>query len=115
MPYLLYGYIRGATEDRVDKLEIIMKKISDRCNFTVKNKSFTAFEPYGGSGVLTLAESHFITTHTYLEDDLIYIDVFCCASNFNPELCSQIIEEEFNATSGHWTAVDRTPHVSQDI
>ena len=56
--------------------------------------------------MLVLAESHF-SAHTYPENNRIYIDVFCCSPNFDPKLCSQIIEKEFMALGGSWEVVGR--------
>ena len=53
-----------------------------------------------------LAESHF-SAHTYPELNMIYIDVFCCAPNFDPELTARVIEEEFSALSGEWEVITR--------
>jgi S-adenosylmethionine decarboxylase len=60
----------------------------------------------GTTGVLVLAESHF-SAHTYPENNRVYIDVFCCATGFNPEYCADVIEEEFAALKGTWQVVAR--------
>jgi S-adenosylmethionine/arginine decarboxylase-like enzyme len=38
---------------------------------------------------------------------MIYIDVFCCATNFDPEFCAVIIEQEFSAQKGVWKIISR--------
>jgi S-adenosylmethionine decarboxylase len=38
---------------------------------------------------------------------MIYIDVFCCSPNFDPELTTHVIEEEFAALKGTWQVVER--------
>jgi S-adenosylmethionine decarboxylase len=53
-----------------------------------------------------LSESHF-SAHTYPELNKIYIDVFCCSPNFDTELTSLVIEEEFAALKGSWKVVGR--------
>jgi S-adenosylmethionine decarboxylase len=102
----LVGYIDGVWVSKTDHLENIMQRIAEKCGFTVVNRAFHQFEPMGATGVLVLAESHF-SAHTYPEHNRIYIDVFCCSAEFNPELCASIIEEEFSALSGTWETVKR--------
>ena len=38
---------------------------------------------------------------------MIYIDVFCCSPNFNPEMTSFVIEDEFAALKGEWKVISR--------
>ncbi len=102
----LIGHIEGVWVSKAQHLETIMKRIAERNDFTVVSSAFHQFEPHGATGVLVLAESHF-SAHTYPELNKIYLDVFCCSDNFNPELCSMIIEEEFAALKGSWEVVER--------
>jgi len=82
-----------------------MDKVALDCGFTVVNRAFHQFEPFGVTGVLVLAESHF-SAHTYPENNMTYIDVFCCSPTFNPSFCAGSIEKRFG---GHleWTVIDR--------
>jgi S-adenosylmethionine decarboxylase len=102
----LVGHIEGVWISRVIHLEKIMYRIAERCGFTVVGRSFHQFEPHGATGVLVLSESHF-SAHTYPELNKIYIDVFCCSPNFDTELTSLVIEEEFAALKGTWKVVGR--------
>jgi len=102
----LIGHIEGVWVSRVIHLEKIMYRIAERCGFTVVGRSFHQFEPQGTTGVLVLSESHF-SAHTYPELNKIYIDVFCCSPNFDPQLTSLVIEEEFAALKGTWQVVGR--------
>ena len=102
----LVGHIEGVWVSRSEHLEYIMTRIAQRCGFNVVAKAFHQFQPHGTTGVLVLAESHF-SAHTYPEKNMIYIDVFCCASNFDPESCSRIIENEFSALKGEWKTIYR--------
>jgi len=102
----LVGHIDGIWVSCVDHLEGIMNRIAEKCGFTVVNRAFHQFEPHGSTGVLVLAESHF-SAHTYPEHNRIYIDVFCCAPNFDPDACMAVIEEEFSADSAKWQVVSR--------
>jgi len=102
----LLGHIDGVWVSKAEHLEKVMNRIAERCGFTVVGRSFHQFEPHGTTGVLVLSESHF-SAHTYPEQNRIYIDVFCCSTNFNPELTSCVIEEEFAALSGEWRVSTR--------
>ena len=102
----LVGHIEGVWVARSDHLENIMLRIARKCDFNVVAKAFHQFEPHGTTGVLVLAESHF-SAHTYPEKNMIYIDVFCCAKNFDPESCARIIEKEFSALRGEWKTIYR--------
>jgi S-adenosylmethionine decarboxylase len=102
----LIGHVDGVWVSKASHLEIIMKRIAERCGFTVVGRAFHQFEPHGSTGVLVLSESHF-SAHTYPELNKIYIDVFCCSPGFDPEFTSKIIEKEFAAGSGHWEVVER--------
>lgn len=106
MKYHLVGYIEGVWVAKSAHLENIMKRIAEKCRFTVVSQAFHQFEPHGTTGVLVLAESHF-SAHTYPEDNKIYIDVFCCSPDFDPEFVIVTIEEEFAALNGHWDVLDR--------
>jgi S-adenosylmethionine decarboxylase len=102
----LVGHIDGVWVSKKNNLETIMRRIAERCGFTVVNHAFHQFEPMGATGVLVLAESHF-SAHTYPEHNRIYLDVFCCSANFDPKFCSGVIECEFAAISGSWKTIRR--------
>jgi S-adenosylmethionine decarboxylase len=102
----LIGHITGVWVSRSEHLEEIMFRIAEKCGFTVVGRTFHQFEPQGTTGVLVLSESHF-SAHTYPEINKIYLDVFCCSSNFDPKLCSKIIEHEFSALGGSWQVISR--------
>ena len=100
------GTLHGVWVSKIEHLEFIMNQIAERCKFTVVNRAFHQFEPFGATGVLVLSESHF-SAHTYPERNCIYLDVFCCSPTFNPDTCIQIIEEEFSSLKADWKILDR--------
>jgi len=102
----LLGRVDGVWVSRSEDLELIMNRIAERCGFTVVSRAFHQFEPIGTTGVLVLAESHF-SAHTYPEDNMVYIDVFCCSPTFKPEDCAWVIEQEFSCTNSEWKVVPR--------
>jgi S-adenosylmethionine decarboxylase len=102
----IIGHIEGVWVSQAAHLENIMDRIAKKCDFTVVSKAFHQFEPHGTTGVLVLAESHF-SAHTYPEHNKVYIDVFCCNPNFDPEFCTTTIEQEFAALTGSWQIIPR--------
>lgn len=102
----LVGFIEGVWVSKAIHLETIMNRIAERNGFTVVSRAFHQFEPHGATGVLVLTESHF-SAHTYPELNKVYLDVFCCSDNFDPEFCAVVIEEEFAALNGVWNIVER--------
>lgn len=106
----LIGHVSGPDTviTTVDILQQRMEQVAQECNFNVVARAFHQFDPYGATGVLVLAESHF-SAHTYPEDKMIYIDVFCCAPTFDPIECGHVIERIFGATDAKWHVIDRKP------
>lgn len=102
----LIGHIEGVWVSKAHHLERIMSRIAERNGFTVVGRAFHQFEPQGTTGVLVLSESHF-SAHTYPELNKIYLDVFCCSDDFDPEFCIVTIEEEFAALKGSWQVIER--------
>lgn len=104
---MLYGYVEGVFVSQADEVERLMDTVATQCGFTVVKKSIHQFLPRGVTAVYTLAESHFISTHTYDEEGRVYFDVFICSEKFEPLRCAESIEAVFGATCGHWTIVAR--------
>ena len=102
----LVGKIHGVKINTVDELNELMNSVARECKFNVVGNSFHQFEPYGATGVLVLAESHF-SAHTYPENDMVYIDVFCCAKDFMPYECADIIRKTFQALKAEWRVIPR--------
>lgn len=61
----------------VSDVEEVMLKIVQDCHLTAVNHCFHQFQPYGVSGVVILAESHF-TIHTWPELNYAAVDLFVC-------------------------------------
>lgn len=101
----LIGQLHGPSINFVSELESKMDKVAAECKFTVVNRAFHQFEPIGVTGVLVLSESHF-SAHTYPENTMIYMDVFCCSPHFEPKFCADVIERVFGGEL-RWRVVDR--------
>ncbi len=103
----LIGRVFGTKIERQDELLPLMDQIAEECKFTVVNRAFHQFEPYGVTGVLVLSESHF-AVHTYPEDDMVYLDIFCCSKSFDPEETGRIVLRVLNGTNAEWQVVYRS-------
>ena len=82
--------------ERADQLESKMRAVAQECGFKIVGSSFVQFEPFGATGVLVLAESHF-SFHTFPEDGVAKTDVYCCAKGFDAAACVSSIERVFGA------------------
>lgn len=101
----LVGTLYGPVIQFTSELEIGMDKVAKECDFVVVARAFHQFHPYGVTGVLVLSESHF-SAHSYPENNLTYIDVFCCSPSFTPKLCADRIERAFGGCF-EWTVIER--------
>ncbi len=63
----------------------------------VLNLISNKFEPYGVTAIAMLAESH-LSIHTWPESNYAAVDIFTCGSNMNPELASQFLIENLEAS-----------------
>jgi S-adenosylmethionine decarboxylase len=102
----LIGQVSGVHIKFIEELEPLMEHIAEKCRLTVVGRAFHQFEPFGVTGVLVLSESHF-SVHTYPENDSIYLDIFCCAIDFDPEEAGRIILSTFNGSSAEWQVIKR--------
>jgi len=103
----LIGRVFGTCIERQAELELIMDQIAEECGFTVVNRAFHQFEPFGVTGVLVLSESHF-AVHTYPEDNMVYLDIFCCSETFDPEVAGRVILRIFGGSNAEWQVVKRS-------
>lgn len=111
MKLLLYGCVTGVEVNTVEELKPLMDEVSRRCRFTVRCSHYEQFEPRGCTGCHVLQESHF-NTHSYPEHSKLFVDVFCCASQWDMDAaltCAAIVEEVFGATGGAWKTDERDP------
>lgn len=80
-----------------EALEKIMLETAEILEVTIVQKCFHEFSPYGLSGVLVLAESHF-SIHTWPEYNAAAIDLFSC-KEIHPEPAVQHLKKCFDANS----------------
>lgn len=103
----IFGFLEGGVViNTVDELVPRMEKVISQLSLNEVSRAFHQFEPHGATGVIVLAESHF-SAHTYPEDDRIYLDLFCCSKDFDPERAASVISEVFDADMFMWEKVRR--------
>ncbi|MEM3828002.1 MAG: adenosylmethionine decarboxylase [Conexivisphaerales archaeon] len=64
-------------------LEEFLNKAVSCANATIVSSSFRTFEPFGVSGIIIIAESHF-AIHTWPEYGYAAIDFFTCGDSADP-------------------------------
>ncbi|BET96654.1 adenosylmethionine decarboxylase [Xenorhabdus taiwanensis] len=83
----------------VSAIEKIMLDIAQQCELNVVTHHFHQFQPWGVSGALILAESHF-TIHTWPEHQYAALDLFVCnefkyQDTFMMQLQTQLNAQEY--------------------
>lgn len=102
----LFGVLEGISIERTDQLVPIMERVIHVLRLNEVARAFYQFEPIGVTGVLVLSESHF-SAHTYPESSKVYLDLFCCSTDFKPDKAAEVIQDEFEAESFNWSYVKR--------
>jgi S-adenosylmethionine decarboxylase len=69
--------------NNIDFLREIMKDAGEKCLATVLSVAYEQFEPYGGTVVIVLSESH-LSIHTYPEKGFAAIDCYTCGKKTDP-------------------------------
>lgn len=103
----LIGHLNDVKINTISELSRCMERVAFECRLTVVARAFHQFEPFGATGVLVLAESHF-SAHTYPEHGLVYVDVFCCNPAFDADACALSIQENFGTTKATWQVINRS-------
>lgn len=107
MAHHIFGHLEGGIViNKVDELESLMEKVVKKLNLNEVSRAFHQFEPHGATGVIVLAESHF-SAHTYPENEKVYLDLFCCSKDFNPDHAADVIAQIFEADLFMWEKVKR--------
>jgi len=80
----------------IKKVEEILISTAKELNATIISSNFNNFYPYGVSGVLIIAESHF-TIHTWVDEKMCAIDLFVCDPKIDLKKGAKILKEKFEA------------------
>ena len=74
--------------------EVLLRAARD-CGATVIGDLFHQFEPYGVSGVVLIAESHF-SLHTWPENEYAALDILTCG-DMDAEVAIEIMKQGYGA------------------
>ncbi|MFA6433093.1 MAG: adenosylmethionine decarboxylase [Elusimicrobiales bacterium] len=84
------------TLSSVDQVQSIMIAAAKAADATVIDSIFHHFEPYGVSGVIVIAESHF-AIHTWPEFGYASVDLFTCGAGTRPWEAFKRLKKAFKA------------------
>jgi len=91
---------------KVDFIDKIMFEAAKIARATVVGKFFKQFDPYGVSGVIVIAESHF-TIHTWPEHNLASVDFFSCTDDVDMFGAINYLKEKLEAKELISTEISR--------
>ena len=80
----------------VAEVERIMREAAVIAKANIVSGHFHQFQPYGVSGVLVIAESHF-TIHTWPEHAYAAVDIFTCSPDLEVEMAIRQLQTDFGA------------------
>jgi len=90
----------------VKKLEEIMLKAVEYAKATLVKTYFHQFSPYGISGTIVIAESHF-NVHTWPEHQFMAIDLFTCGDSLDPDAAKDYLIAATKAERHDYKILDR--------
>lgn len=91
---------------KVDFIDEIMFEASKIARATVVGKYFKQFDPYGVSGVIIIAESHF-SMHTWPEHGIAAVDFFSCTDSVDMYGAIEYLKEKLEAKDMISTLISR--------
>jgi spermidine synthase len=92
----LYG-CSAETLSSVAGVQDAMIKGATAAGATIIDSIFHHFKPYGVSGVVVIAESHF-AIHTWPEHNFASVDLFTCGETTKPWEAFKVVKRLFKAT-----------------
>jgi spermidine synthase len=92
----LYGCSAEALSSVADVQDAMIKG-ARAAGATIIDSIFHHFEPYGVSGVVVIAESHF-AIHTWPEHNFASVDLFTCGDKTRPWEAFKTVKKMFKAT-----------------
>ena len=93
----LYGCNREKLNDEL-YLRCQLNSAAKLAKASVLNIVSNKFEPFGVTAIALLAESH-LSIHTWPESQYSAIDIFTCGKNMKPNLASQFLIENLEASN----------------
>jgi spermidine synthase len=92
----LYG-CNAAALSSVTKVQDAMLAAARAADATIIDSIFHHFKPYGVSGVVVIAESHF-AIHTWPEHKYASVDLFTCGEKTRPWEAFKAVKKTFKAS-----------------
>ncbi len=80
------------------RIESILIEATKASGATIVSHDFHAFNPYGVSGVIIIAESH-VTIHTWPEYGYAAVDIFTCGESIDPWVIQDKIAADLGSES----------------
>jgi S-adenosylmethionine decarboxylase len=80
--------------NRIEGIKPLLDVIVRECNLHVVAEAGHQFEPFGATYVYVLEESH-MSIHTYPEKARVYMDIFCCSPDFDPDNAARVVRMLF--------------------
>lgn len=77
-------------------IEAILLNAAKKANATIIESRFHQFNPYGISGLVVIAESHF-SIHTWPEHHYAAVDIFTCGESLKPYLAINYLVEQLES------------------
>ena len=91
----------GCNSDKLNDEIFLRCKIDNASKLaraSVLNLASNKFEPFGVTAIALLAESH-LSIHTWPESQYAAIDIFTCGKNMLPNLASQFLIDQLEASN----------------
>ena len=91
----------GCNSDKLNDEIFLRCKIDNASKLaraSVLNLVSNKFEPFGVTAIALLAESH-LSIHTWPESQYAAIDIFTCGKNMRPNIASQFLIDQLEATN----------------
>lgn len=101
-----------AVLDSVLQIERHMVLAAEKSGATIVRSVFHAFNPFGVSGVIVIAESH-MAIHTWPEHGYAAVDIFTCGDAVDPRLAERLLRRLLGARHTEIREITRgelTPH-----
>ncbi len=90
-----FGCDKAVLND-TDRMEALLTGAAKASKATIVKSLFHAFNPYGVSGVIVIAESH-LAVHTWPEYGFASVDIFTCGPVVDPRVCQRYLTRALGA------------------
>ena len=80
----------------VETVRSVLLDAAAKSKSTIIDDRFHQFEPYGASGVIIIAESHF-SVHTWPEKAFAAVDIFTSGTRMKPQIAIDVMKVGYGA------------------